>query len=262
MDSELDLALKGTTMYIKAHTLAVKYINKHFGKLPDFFWIRNEHKMHSFDDMIFGYKNQVFSVLLRFYHNDAEELEYKAREKRFLQAAKENNLIPCILRIDITGNNKDHPKICSKLVDLNLLDINNRPLNPLELASDERVMMSKYEIHHLAIVYIANKLEEKGYEVSMYYDDPNVPEFFPQIWFYDENGLFCWVIVRYYTDEKQVTIPDPRKADRLHVQMNGYFAPVLIEYEDKKPYRGFNSGGIYARHLKDVITQIHTARAI
>ena len=143
---------------------------------------------------------------------------------------------------------------------MNLSDITGQPINPLEIASDKPVVMSKYELHNLAIRYIEKELEKNGYEVVMYYDDPNAPEFFPQIWFFDKKGNFSWIIVKYYTKKEDVKTPDPRKAKRLHVQMNGYFAPVVFTYENKKPYRGINNrGAIRAEILEDIIKQIHTA---
>lgn len=94
------LRYKVDEFILKAKDKAEKHILKMIDETSsDFSWAQSESTRPVFDDMCFQYKNQVFSVLIRIFHN-GYEITYPERQERFIAEAKKRNMIPCIFPVD------------------------------------------------------------------------------------------------------------------------------------------------------------------
>ena len=155
----------------------------------DYRWIKAELTWPSFDHLTFAYGNQIFSVLVELIDGQHSALTQRDR-KRCSEAALENSLVPCIFRID--------SRTMRPLADgwnlIHLLD--NGQVVPRDRATDEKILMSEWELRNFAIQIVRNHLEEnESHKVLSFCDVIGID---PQIWFEDANGNRHWVIVRHF----------------------------------------------------------------
>lgn len=186
---------KPDELFLKARDITGNHIQQLMNKAPaNFAWIRSELTSPAFDDMNFRYKNQVFSVLVKIFHN-RREITSPHRQELFIQETKKYNMIPCVFPVDLEliGTNSPHgygvviergkfPK--HKLTPRNSNNWNlshattGTPINPLALASDEPILMSEYEINNFAIRIVINQLKKDGLKLESFCD---VPDIVPQL---------------------------------------------------------------------------------
>ncbi len=94
------LCHKFDELILKAKDVAMDHIQKMISKTPsDFVWIQSESIRPSFDDIRFQYENQVFSVLIKIFHN-GHEITPPKRQKTFVDETRKHNMIPCIFPIE------------------------------------------------------------------------------------------------------------------------------------------------------------------
>lgn len=225
------------------------FLQERFKKYDGFKWIRVEPMSPKFDDMSFAYKNKIFSVLIDIKYSDDDLLSKQERD-RFVKECTSNNLVPCIFPI----NDKQSISLLSN-EHWNLYDIRtNEIINPLTVATDEKIMMSEYEFNNMAVDIVKNYIRKDKMKLESYCDILGI---FPQIWFNDKNNEMSWVYVNYSTTGKFRDInPELNKLIKGMPQFNGYMAQVgLICAETGGPYRGagfyikFNGiEKIYAAH--------------
>lgn len=232
-------------------------LSKTFGKNPDFEWNRNLEMPDAFDDINFRYKGRVFSVLMKIYYNGEELPIDPDRKKKVLKIAKENNLIPCIFPVNITDDGEQY-KICCSNEKPNLCHLETGKLiGQLFMISDKPVERTRFDFLSKSIDVICGELDEQGFDIDKYYDDPSLPDDCPRIWFYDEKGAPCWVVVKYARRKKDIQKPDVAKIikdDKLLQCTNGYFAPVVFESKERHIYRNRPSD---ISTLKNVMIKIN-----
>lgn len=139
-----------------------------------FKWIKAELTYPSFDNLTFAYKNSVFSIVIEMIDDKGSSFTKKQKD-RLLIACEENNLIPCTFRLNFKEKadnfmsrlmgNKD--QLDYDLTPLkqgwNLYDARtNQAIDPLILASNEKTLMSKWELSNFAIQIVRNDLEKEG----------------------------------------------------------------------------------------------------
>jgi hypothetical protein len=123
-----------------------------------------------------------------------------------------------------------------------------QPVDPHALVTDERIEMTDWELHDMAVQVVREHLQEQGLEVMSWQGNPTVD---PSIWFVGKSGRPEWVVVRatvFPQDE-----PDrPGNWDEIvrgcsRLSPTGHFAPVglcgvdqLLDVDDaiERPYRG------------------------
>lgn len=66
------------------------------------------------------------------------------------------------------------------------------PVNPPDLASDEPIEMSDWELHDFAVKFVRDLIQEKGFEVMAWQTNPIVE---PSLWFLLPDAKM-WVVVR------------------------------------------------------------------
>lgn len=120
----------------------------------------------------------------------------------------------------------------------NLYDIRtNELVNPLVVATDEKVMMSDYEFNNMAVSIVKDYIRKEKMKFESYCDIIGI---YPQIWFKDENDEMSWIYVIYSTNGKFSNVS--KELDKLITgmpQFNGYIAQVGLACAEKDgPYRG------------------------
>ena len=241
--------------YTDAHKFASKYINRMLSKYSDFEWGRWEPETASFDDMNFRYKNSVFSVLMKIYYNGDLLPSYTERELDWVDIAEKNDLIPIVFPVEITKHGNTY-KCRSLMKGLDFWDwMTTDTMNVFDLSSDKPQKMSHYELLSAAITETVYLLHKRGYKIIDYGDNPSLPDYWPRIWIEDKSGKLSWVVVRYGNNEN-IKKPNIHKMSLFPAYNDGYFAPIIFEYEGKKPYRGSK---LKVRYLKNVITKVYDA---
>lgn len=193
-------------------------------ELPkDYRWIKAELTWPSFDDLTFGYRNQVFSVLVEPLRNGESLLSPKAIE-RCKEAARDNHLVPCVFPIEIDS-------LRPASTGWNLFHLETRePVIPEDIASDKKIPMSKWEMRNFAIQIVISHLEgeEIGARVLSFTDVLGID---PQVWFETQVGTRNWVVVRNFAQvhgnewENYVGLEKSNPPLRAY---NGHFAAVAI----------------------------------
>lgn len=218
---------KPSALFLETINIAGQRIHEQFGKnvsnLPpnlDYKWIRRDLTYPAFDHLSFAYKNQVFSVLAAPCVEN-ESLLTRQERSRFIDAATKNNLVPCLFKIDIKkrkplqdGWNLTHFTTGEAIV-------------PAELASNEKILLSEWELHNFAIQIVRNHITDTQNGCILSYCD--VPDINPQLWFEHDNGDTCWVIVRHIADPDNFTLSDWLGLEQSNPQIqgyDGYFAAV------------------------------------
>ena len=211
------------------------------GPLPTrykrFTWIKAELTYPSFDHLTFAFKNSIFSVMIELIDETNSSLT-AIQKDRWTKACTENNLIPCLFKIQCVATNNGFD--LNPMNDVwNLYDAEwHELMDPFELATEDPMEMSDWEIRNFSIQVVRNHIEEKGHEVLSFCDLPDVN---PQIWFRDSEEKISWVIVQYSTG-KEVPKADSRKYfEQTNEQIrpfDGYFAGVQISSEKATLLRG------------------------
>jgi hypothetical protein len=75
-----------------------------------------------------------------------------------------------------------------------LLDAETRkPIDPVALVTDEKIEMTPWELHDMAVQVVRNYLKKQGFELMSWQGNPEVD---PSIWFVGKNKRPEWVLVR------------------------------------------------------------------
>ena len=232
-------------------------LSKIYGNDLAFEWNRNISMPDAFDDINFRYRGRVFSVLIKIYYNGEELPIDPARKKKFLKIAKQNDLVPCVFPVDITDDG-DQYKICCSNEDHELCMLETgKPIPRTLVLSDRPVERTRFDFISKSINVICARLDEQGFEIDKFYDDPSLPDYFPRIWFYDEEGVPCWVVVQYATRKKDIQKPEVAKIiknDKLLQCTKGYFAPVVFNAKGRPVYR---NRPINVSTLEDIMIKIN-----
>ena len=118
-----------------------------------------------------------------------------------------------------------------------LIEIVHSNINPLVVATDEKVMMSDYEFNNMAVSIVKDYIRKEKMKFESYCDIIGI---YPQIWFKDENDEMSWIYVIYSTNGKFSNVS--KELDKLITgmpQFNGYIAQVGLACAEKDgPYRG------------------------
>ena len=227
---------------IKAVDMAGYYLQsvlERYGKpFEDFNWQKLGYMCSETDDISFRYKNKVFSILVLIYHQGEEflgewgEINEK-RKKRFIDNCEKNNLIPCYFPMNTKfieddqgygyGINIDTEKPVEMTFDIpketewNLFDArDNSPINPIEMVSDETIMLSEYEQTLIAFYFIQPHLTEMNIKLKEVWNEHS------PIMIGDDNGSPIAIVVKSISEEEFENIK----------QHNS----VLVNIENKRSY--------------------------
>jgi len=227
-----------------------------------FKWVKTELTYPSFENLTFSFKSSVYSVIIELIDNTGSSFSLKQRE-RLLNACAENNLIPCLFKINLreksknlldfmsSNNIQDEYELSSLEQGWNLFNArSNQKINPSTLSSEEPTKMSKWELSNFAIQIVRTDIEKEGNEVLSFCD---LPEVNPQIWFKDKQGNVGWVIVKHITTEIDL---DYRKWVGLEqhneqlLPFDGYYASIQFHSLKTNSMINLNRGDAYVVNYK------------
>lgn len=119
-------------------------------------------------------------------------------------------------------------------------------INPFALVTDEKIEMSSWELHDMAVQTVRGYLNEKGYQRISWQSNPDVD---PAIWFVGESQGPEWVVVR-ATRYPEKTAPRPENWSSIvhrcsKISEIGHFASVAIVSAEQD----FDSGRNQAKPL-------------
>lgn len=67
------------------------------------------------------------------------------------------------------------------------------PVNPFVLVTDEKIEVTRWELHDFAVQVVRHHLEKDGYELMSWQGNPDVD---PAIWFVGDSKQPEWVVIR------------------------------------------------------------------
>lgn len=236
-------------LFLNARDVMGRFIQKKMyengGFDNGFSWLRKELTSPSFDDMNFSFKNQIFSLLVELKDNGRNILS-ENRKKIFQEVCSKNNLVPCLFPIDA--------KTLAPLgKGWNLFHLTtNEAVDPLSIASDEKVLMSEWELNNFAIFQVMQFINKEGMKIHSFCDTPDIT---PQIWFEDKQGKPAWVIVKYAlypTPPSEIVIGNVEQVAASIPNYNGYIARIAFMPTDGG--KCFRKSGFYVsfRGLEEV----------
>ncbi len=188
----------------------------------DYRWIKSDLTWPSFDHLTFAYRNQVFSVLVDFIQNGRTSLT-QLDVKRCVDASTEHNLVPCVFPVDA--------RTFRPLKDgWNLSNLESGvSVVPDDFVDDVKVEMSEWELRNFSIQIVRDHIEKNLKDTILSYCD--VIGIDPQVWFEDQQGNRCWVIVRNFglidgSESSKFRGMETRNPQL--VPYDGYFAAVSV----------------------------------
>lgn len=223
-------------LLLYARNITGNQIQEHIKLLNDCRWIRADYTYPAFDDMNFIYKNKVFSVIIDIQDETGVSylpVEYKSRQ---LYACKKNNLIPCMFSITVPNPEEpDFSQVKPKSNGWNLYNTKTgEEIIPEHLATAEKTKMSDWELQNLAVKYVMLYLKSQKFSIYSYQD---MLEIDPQIWFKDNDGKKCWIVVRNaLMPQKQAEKPQKiNEIIRRCFKNDGYFAGIVYTPQNDDP---------------------------
>jgi hypothetical protein len=112
-----------------------------------------------------------------------------------------------------------------------------RPVDPVSLVTIDKIEMTPWEIHDLAVQVVRTQLEQRGYQLMTWQGNPHVD---PAIWFIGDSKGPEWFVVRAARyPENQATRPANWQAiadQNARLSRIGHFASVAIA-SGEKPFQ-------------------------
>lgn len=104
-----------------------------------------------------------------------------------------------------------------------------KPINPVVLVSVDKIEMTPWEIHDMAVQVVRGQLEQQGYKLMSWQGNPNTD---PAIWFVGDSKGPEWIVVRAARyPENQASRPENWQAiaDQCkRISRIGFFASVAL----------------------------------
>lgn len=181
--------------FVKARFIAGNIINDHmeaektskYANPGDWRWIKTKLAWPAFDHMTFGFKNQVFCVVVDLIKN-GKSTASKDLLSNLIRECAYNNLIPCVSRIKV-------PSMSPSGKGWNLISAEDgTPIRPTAMATEERIPLSEWELDNWAVSIVTERLESDGFEILSYSD---LLGYAPQIWFNGRDGKPNWLRVKH-----------------------------------------------------------------
>lgn len=130
-----------------------------------------------------------------------------------------------------------------------------RPIDPVALVTNEKIEMSAWEIHHLAVQVVRDYLQNQGFQLMSWQGNPEVD---PSIWFVGKTKNPECVIVRSAKfPANRAERPNNWDAILQHwgkMNIAGHFASVAVVSTDQ-PFESSNEAAVplwrgYSMHVR------------
>lgn len=151
-------------------------------------WLRAHPYPPFLEHLSFRLGNQLFFVRV-------EDVDGKVRgpgsPRGFITAAKNANGQACVLpmkKMLVSGD------WVADVPGWGLLDAETRkPIDPVVLVTDQKIEMTPWEVHDMAVQVVRDYLKSQGFELMSWQGDPDVD---PSIWLIGKTKRPEWVVVR------------------------------------------------------------------
>lgn len=122
-----------------------------------------------------------------------------------------------------------------KLPGWGLLDaVSGKPIDPVALVTQEKIEMTPWEIHDMAVQVVRNHVKEQGFQVMSWQGNPEVD---PSIWFVGQTKKPEWIVVR---SARYPAVNAKRPGNWSEIAANcarlstiGHFASVALTSSDQ-----------------------------
>lgn len=192
-------------------------------------WIRANPYKPFIEHLSFRMGNQLFWVFIEMHEGSQVLLPYAGQARDFfLEMTRKSGLIPCILRMQRhVGGFAPMDEGWGLLHGETM-----HPLDPVSMVTGDRIEMSDWEVHDMAIQIVINHLEQEGKEITSHASYLGLD---PSIWFSDEQGA-QWVVLRasrYSNEEpaRPAVLEQLARSPELGRYI-GHFAPVSMRNDD------------------------------
>ena len=219
-------------------------------------WIRL-HLHQPFDDHLsFRVGNQIISVLVEVENSFMESSLTDSERKNQAKFCSSNNLVPCIFKVK-KNSQGEYKRIFQGW---NLVHAETeRPIDPVELISEELIELSPWEVHDIGVQTVVNNIKKEGGEIFSFH---SVLQIDPSIWF-KRDGKGFYVIERAVSyPEKEAKRPENlmetmkalKSLKSSEGKAEGYFASVAIankddQFDGKNPLPLYRGSGMYIRFV-------------
>lgn len=151
-------------------------------------WLRGHPNPPFLEHLSFRLGNQVFFIRV-------EDVDGHVRGPGnplgFITAAKMASGIACVLPMRKKRFGGDW---VADMPGWGLLDPHTRrPINPVAMVTDQKIKMTPWEVHDMAVQIVRDYLDEQGYKLMSWQGNPEVD---PSIWFIGQSKQPEWVVVR------------------------------------------------------------------
>ena len=189
---------------------------------PVFRWLQTELCYPAFQHLSFAYKGNIYSVLFEFVDEMGNHI-FLRDIKNQLRECEENDLVACIIPLSyetfkplIFGNHLIYTETRKPVI------IEERTGN---------IKLSPWEINNFGVSIVKDYLEKENKKILSFCD---VLEVEPNIWFEDEHGKRCYVIVNTISSNNPEAVNFQLNQQSLLKleQYDGYYAEVHIFSED------------------------------
>ena len=203
--------------FVSAWRAAALHLNGHGG--DSIRWLRAHLDQPFAEHLSFLLGNQLFFVYVQ-----AEEFAQCPTAEVFLRVSKRANAIPCLLPMQASGDDW-YPALTGWGL---RHGITGQPVDPADLVSDQKILMSDWEVHDVGMQVVMHHLQAQGKEVFSKQPDPDL---YPQLWF-ESEGERSWVLVR--ASRSSGTEPTIAATERgvidqlLAFAPLGFFASVVV----------------------------------
>lgn len=109
-----------------------------------------------------------------------------------------------------------------------------KPIDPVALVTDEKIEMTSWEVHDMAVQVVRDYLEKQGFKLMSWQGNPEVD---PSIWFVGKTNKPEWVVVRSAkfpaNSAERPSNWDAIAANCAKMSETGHFASVAVVNADQ-----------------------------
>lgn len=220
-----------TQFFLDVRQLVGCWLQKEIDKLKGAHWLKTNLTYPSFEHLSMAYKNQIFCIIIDVI-NEKTNKHYLPEQYRqnLVKECTNNNLIPCIYKVFVNDPlNPAYNTLKPISTGWNLYHaVTDETIIPENIATDELVKMSEWEMHDFAIQIVRDYITKNlNYKLLSY---QNILGIEPQLWLEDNNMVKKYVLVRYtmFPNEKA---KKPTDINKIHANCQGhtgYFASVAF----------------------------------
>ena len=218
-----------STEFLKCWQAAGMHLNKQVqGGIQS--WLRAHPYPPFLEHLSFRIGNQLFFVRVE---DVDEKLKGPGTLRGLHSIAEGNKGYACLMPMKKTflGNKWVPEESGWGLIDA----VTKALIDPFTLVTDEKIEMSSWELHDMAVQIVRDYLKNEGYQLMSWQSNPDVD---PAIWFVGDSQGPEWVVVRAirYPANKALR---PEKWQVIahqcsHMSKIGHFASVAIVSTDQK----------------------------